>query len=182
MFTLEAAISPYAARPLSGLKEVIAMAFDKRRQRTFKELERLTKQPRYMKSSYNPYDGIFVRFGRFYATNGYIMVYCEWPELLHCGKDEWLEVACYDDDEGNHMQIPGFMPVERNLQNDAFERFYWMQNDFDPFTFNPRLMKDAMKIFEINGINPIWSCNNHQFGFSGHNDDVSINMVMVGCK
>ena len=156
------------------------MAYDKKRLQTFRELERISKPFRYLKGGYNPYGGaIYARYGRFYATNGFVMACCEWPELSYYGDDDWKEIARYLDDEGLLLQEPESESI--NLRDDTFERFYFVQGSPETFAFNPKLMRDALKIFEINNIHPIWSANGTSFMFTGHNSDVSIKVLMMGC-
>ena len=162
------------------------MAYDKKRLQTFRELERLSNPFRYLKGGYSPYDGaIYARYGRFYATNGFVMACCEWPELSHFGDGEWQEITRYVDDDGLLLAEPEsvsyFVKYYRQLDSNHFDKFYFVKGSPETFAFNPKLMRDALKIFEINNINPIWSANGTFFMFTGHNSDVSIKVLMMGC-
>lgn len=156
------------------------MAYDKKRLQTFRELERVSKPFRYLMNTANPYEGtIFARYGRFYSTNRYLLTCCEWREFSRYGEDEWCKITRYVDDDGFLLLFPEFEEI--SIPDDVFEKFFFLESSPETFAFNPKLMRDALKIFEINKINPIWSANGTSFMFTGHNSDVSIKVLMMGC-
>ena len=156
------------------------MTYDKKRQQTFRQLECIAND----KVSYNPYQGkIYCRYGRFYATNKVILACCEWPELSHCCDDEWRTVKRYNNGDGLHLEIPELAELPVSYRDDLFEKFFRHQYENDcyrQFSFNPKYMRDAMRLFEINRIFPIYSVHQNEFIFTGHKD-VSIKVLLLGC-
>lgn len=161
------------------------MTFDKKRQRTFKELVKLTKTPRYMKSSYNPLgEHVFARFGRFYATNAYILVRVDYPEFEHVADDEWMVLERFEDANGNLLETPELVPAEKQFKRDMFEQFFI--DDMCAPNQNPRvdarLFMDALNVFKINGLAPNVFSDGSCYELSAHNKEVSINAVVMGLR
>lgn len=161
------------------------MAFDKKRQRTFKELVKLTKTPRYMKSSYNPLgEHVFARFGRFYATNSYVLVYVEYPEFEHIADDEWMVLERFEDENGKLLETPELAPAEKQFKKEMFEQYFI--NDMCKPNENPpvdaRLLMDALNIFKINGLAPNIFSDGQRYELSAHNKDVSIKALVMGLR
>ena len=157
------------------------MTYGKKRQQTFRTLERIAND----KISFNPHYGkVYCRYGRFYAANKIILACCEWPELSHCGDDEWNIVERYNDSGGLLLEFPKLRKCDANYHDDLFEKFFRHQYEKDcyrQFAFNPKYMRDAMRLFEINHIFPIYSVHQNEFIFTGHNKDVSIKVLLLGC-
>ena len=161
------------------------MAFDKKRQRTFKELVKLTKIPRYIKSGYNPMgEHVFARFGRFYATNGYMIVCVEYPEFEFIADDEWMMLERFEDENGKLLETPELVPAERQFKSDMFEQFFiddmCVPNQNLPV--DARLLMDALSVFKINGLAPTVFSDGSRYELSAHNKDVSIKAVVMGLR
>lgn len=163
------------------------MAFDTKQLKTFDWLQKLgMKKVPGLKSAYNPYESyIFVRFGRFYATNGYILASMEWPEYEHAGDEGWCVIDDYKDGKGrllspvtfSNPRICGLMR-DREFE-DQFIRL-WDTQDAGPY--NPRLVSECMKPFIINNIMPYIVIGANKLEFTGHDKDVSIRVVMMGLQ
>lgn len=156
---------------------------EKKRLRTLKELQKISHNPRYMDGFYNPNeDNIYVRFGQFYAGNCYAVVVCEWADKLHDGDEAWMVLKGFEGDEFEYE------PCDRNLPDCYFKRFFftpssfsWPDHNVQP-KFNARLMREVLNVFQINGIAPNMVTDGSKFEFSGHNDDVSIQAIVMGMR
>lgn len=162
------------------------MAYDKKMLRTCKCLEKLCKPPKYInrgKSYYNErIRKVNVRFGRFYATNDYALVCVEWPEYEHAGDECWMTLHEYTDGEGN-LLIP-FVCKEMEQpfsDNKIFERCFIERCDYsEPLPVNPRLMRDVLEIFQVNGLSPVIVHDGARYELLAHSKDVSIKAVVMG--
>ena len=162
------------------------MAFDQKRSRTFKWLEKIaTKTPTGLKYAYNPYRGmILCRFGVLYAQNGYILADVRYGEFEHIGDECWMEVASYQDVNGKHLDTVEFMEAEKHPANDRLFSDMFIApcglhyDSTQPF--NPVLIAECMTPFKINDISPVIGLRDEYLEFSGHNKDVSIRVLMIG--
>jgi hypothetical protein len=157
------------------------MAFDRKKLQTLKWLRKIaTTVPSGMKTPYNSYrDDIFVRFGRFYATNGYMVACASWDENFHDGYDEWLTVKRFEDEKGHLLETLEFAPYERyDLKNDAFERFFPVpSNKRKPDYFympSPALVTLAMRGFALNDLYPTYQMTDTQVLYTAHNRDIEL--------
>lgn len=157
------------------------MASDRKKLQTLKWLRKIaTTVPSGMKTPYNPYrDDIFVRFGRFYATNGYLVACASWDENMHDGDDEWLTVRAFEDEKGHLLEALEFMPYERyGLKNDAFERFFpapMAGCRQDHFSMpSPALVTLAMRGFALNDLYPAYQMTDTQVLYTAHNRDIEL--------
>lgn len=159
------------------------MAFDMKQLRTCKELMKLSKIPKYMKSSYNPMgENIYVRFGQFYVTNSFSLVCVEWDEYQHAGDDEWKVLSRFMDNGGKLIPFE-FETAEKQRANDIFSRMFMEKVDFsEPLPVNPHLLRDVLKVFEINGLAPIMAQDDSKWELAAHNDDVSIKAIVMGIR
>lgn len=160
------------------------MAFDDSKQlRTCKELVKLSKTPRYMKTSFNPMgEFIYVRFGRFYVTNSFSIVCVEWPEYEHAGDDEWLVLSRFMNNEGKLIPFE-FETAERQRANDIFEKMFIECVDYsEQVPINAHLLRDVLKVFEINDIPPVIAHDGTKYELAAHNKDVSIKAVIMGLR
>lgn len=162
------------------------MAFDRKKLQTLKWLHKIaTTIPSGMKTVYNPYRGdIFVRFGRFYATNGYMVACASWDENLYDGGDEWLAVKRFEDEKGHLLETLEFAPYERyNLKNDAFEKFFPSPSDgCKPDYFHmpsPVLVTLAMKGFALNDLYPTYHMTDTQVLYTAHNHDIELRVACM---
>lgn len=156
---------------------------EKKRLRTLKELQKISRNPWYMDDFYNlNEDNIYVRFGQFYAGNCYAVVMCEWADKQHEGDEAWMILKGFEGDEFEYE------PCDRNLPDCYFKRFFftpssfsWPDHNVQP-KFNARLMREVLNVFQINGIAPNMVTDGSKFEFSGHNDDVSIQAIVMGMR
>lgn len=160
------------------------MAFDKKRQRTFKALIKLTKTPCYMNGYNSLGEYVFARFGRFYATNGFVLVYVEYPEFEHIADDKWMILKRFEDVNGKLLETPELAPAEKQYRRDMFERFFI--NDMCKPNENPpvnaHLLMDVLNVFKINGLAPVMYSDGSRYELSAHNKDVSIKAVVMGLR
>ena len=159
------------------------MAFDTKQLKTCKELMKLSKTPRYIKSSMNPMgNNIYVRFGQFYVTNSFSLVCVEWDEYQHAGDDEWKVLSRFMDNDGKLIPFE-FETAEKQRANDIFSRMFMEKVDFsEPLPVNPHLLRDVLKVFEINGLAPIMAQDDSKWELAAHNDDVSIKAIVIGLR
>lgn len=161
------------------------MAFDKKRQRTFKELVALTKIPRFVKSTYNPLgERVYARFGRFYASNGLILVMVEYPEFEHISDDEWMVLERYEDITGKLLEMPELSVSEKQYSKELFDQFFIKElcapNENPPV--NVRLFASILNVFKINDLTPTILSDGSKYELSAHNKDVSIKAVVMGLR
>lgn len=160
------------------------MAFDYKQLRTCKELMKLLKIPSYISrmQHHTLANAIFVRFGRFYVTNSYVLVCIEWNEYQHAGDEEWQKVSRFMDNDGKLVPFE-FETCERQFSNDFFERFFIDKVDYsEHLPVNAHLLRDVLNVFQINGINPIMEHDGSKWELSGHNNDVSIKAIVMGTR
>lgn len=165
------------------------MAFDKKRLQTFKWLEHVAnKYPVGLKNPYNPYQSkIMCKDGRFYATNGYILVCAEYPEFSRMG-DEWEQVKLYSANGNILLEYPKMELMEQHPNNPAFFRnmfFHPTMNnangDIREFHFMPDLVIEGLKGFKINKLKPGIIADSTRIQFDAHNDDLSLSVLVMGC-
>lgn len=162
------------------------MAFDRKKLQTLKWLRKIaTTMPSGMKSVYNPYrDDIFVRFGRFYATNGYMVACASWDENFHDGDDTWLTVKRFEDEKGHLLETLEYAPYERyDLKNDAFEKFFpapTAGRRQDHFHMpSPVLVTLAMRAFALNDLYPTYQMTDTQVLYAAHNRDIELRVACM---
>lgn len=139
-----------------------------------------------IKSVYNPYDKfIFVRFGRFYATNGYILASVEWPEYEHAADEGWCVVDDYKDGKGFLLSTITFdnPMVCDKMRDRIFEDCFVRQGDVHECgPYNPRLIAECMKPFIASDITVSPVIGADKIEFTGRGKDVSIRVVMMGMR
>lgn len=159
------------------------MAFDSKQLRTCKQLWKIaTAYDKYYKRS-DRLKGIFVRFGRFYATNSFCLVYVEWPEYQHEGDEQWMTLTPYGFlDENNHLKKFELEPMYNEFNtNDIFEKqFIQNYNEAGNCPVDPKLMEMVLNVFEINGLSPIIYCDGARYELSAHSKDISVKAVVMG--
>lgn len=158
---------------------------DKKQERMYKYLQTLASTiPGYLKRrhlvNYNPYKDVYCRFGRMYATNGFMIACVEYPDMV---KDRFGEY-CWETIEIRDGEFHG-TESETPDKDDIFERFfpYPTEVDFDmEAPFKSKLMIDALKPFAIYDLNVTIHQAGHYLMFSGHDKDVSIKTVLMGVR
>ena len=159
------------------------MAFDTKQLRTCKELMKLSKTPKYMKSSMNPMgNNICVRFGQFYVTNSFSLVCVEWDEYQHAGDDEWKVLSRFMDNDGKLIPFE-FETAEKQWANDIFSRMFIEKVDYsNTLQVNAHLLCDVLKVFVINDLKPIIVQDGSRYELSAHDKDVSIRAIVMGLR
>lgn len=165
------------------------MAHDMKKLKTLKWLEKLSsKRITGLREPMNPYRyNVFARFGRFYATNGYILAYVEYPEHIRAGEDEWEAIAHYQDDKGYLLpEIEYYKPeicdrMRDRIFEDVFIKSIALNWDSSQ-AFNPALIAECMQPFKINGICPSMAMLGERLEFAGHNKDISIKALVIGVR
>jgi hypothetical protein len=149
------------------------MAFDNRRLRSFKWLEDLAN-----KRGKFP---IMVYCDSIYATDEIILAKVDYPEFVGLTDYEWCKVVSYIDNDGFLKNMPDLELMERQFRSNSIfnDMFIKKQERFD-IRFDPKVFKRALKIFEINKIMPSLSTDNSRIELTGHNNDVSIRVLMMG--
>ena len=163
------------------------MAYDSKRLQMFKWLEKVALQ----KASYakgvftGRINEILTIYGDLYATNGILLAQIDYPEFEHISDFGWMKVARYVDDNGYLLETPELAETERNFRDRMFVDMFIDKWEVScGFAFDPKVMKDALKPFEIYGITPnicIYS-EYRKCELTGHNKDVSIRVLFMGVK
>ena len=164
------------------------MAYDAKRLQTFKWLEKLSHNEapylKKIKDFINPIQDICVYCGSIYATNDIILAKINYPEFEHLSDWEWSKVVAYTDDDNMLLEFPKLALRNKQFLNDRIfdDAFPGSWNNACYTCFDPRVMKDALKPFEINRINPELTTERDRVMFSGHNKDVSMRVLMMGVR
>lgn len=170
------------------------MAYDNKKLKTIKWLEKLAceSRPYNRKHKQRFADGnarlahIFARFGRMYATDSYVIAYVEYPEEIRAGECEWQVLEKYTDERGYLLPILKWQDMEKPFaDNDFMQKHFPAPTEYCDWDhvprFNPAILEFGLKPFKINGINPYMCFTSEKLILSGHNRDVSIMVVMMGC-
>lgn len=159
------------------------MAHDAKRGRVFAWLDTIAKgEARYCKSTFHP-KSIFVQYGFLYATNGIVLAEIEFPEFNDMGNDGFMIVKSFTDSNGYYLETPELEKPEVLYPIDYFKRHFI--TTLDPaaqINFNPRVLKDAMKPFEIYKLHPHMVLSDDKCELTAHNRDVSMRIMMMGVR
>lgn len=158
------------------------MAFDDKRLKTMQWLNRLScKKIAGLPASYNPYSGkIIAQYGRLYSTNGYILAAIEYAEFEHIADYGYMEVDTFEKD-GKLLELPILKEIDKQPSKGIFENMFIDRVEYNQSnTFNPYLIAECMQPFKINDISPIIIHDDMRIEFVGHNNDVSIKVIMMG--
>ena len=148
------------------------MSYDTRRLKTFKWLEDISK---------GYYLDILVYSGSLYATDSTIMVKVDYPEFSHLSDWEWSKVSRYCGDDGYLLETPELESNDHQYtDNRFFDDMFITQNHRCECVFDCKLIKKALKGFEINYINPNIAFECNRIEFTGHNADVSMRVLVMG--
>lgn len=166
------------------------MPFDTKQLRTFKWLQAIaSKPPRGCKRGVMPaiYEGnVLVRYGRFYATNGYIIACVEWPEYQHAGDECWMVVDRFTDISGRLLQSVEMSPLEayQTMKDDALHKYFPYPNDRgDGYNRHlmPSVIMQGLKGFDINNLQPGMQFTDTTVTFTAHNSDISMQVLCMLC-
>ena len=150
------------------------MAYDSRQLKTFKWLESIAKESTFP---------IMVYCGSLYATDRYILAKVDYPEFFHLSDWEWSRVTDYFDDDGFLLEEPKIEPMPRQFTNNRiFDDMFIDKLSIFDCRFNPKFMRKALKVFEINRINPNLYTSGEKVELAGHNNDVSIKVMFMGMR
>lgn len=160
------------------------MAYNEKRLRMFKWLEHIAMhQASYCKGfGYRRFADVLTIYGRFYATNGIILAEISYPEFDHVSDYGWMKVISYTDEKGYLAKTPQLAEYDGVMRDSIFaDQFIKVCEDYENgFSFNPKVLKDALKPFEIYGINPVMYVSGGKCELSGHDKEVSIRVLFMG--
>lgn len=169
------------------------MAYNNKKLKTIKWLERLACGSRPYNRKYKDWlhdnerlSHIFARFGRMYATDSYVIAYVEYPEEIRAGENEWQVLESYTDERGYLLPILKWHDMEKPFaDNDFMQKHFPAPTEYCYWEhvpkFDPAILEFGLKPFKINGIKPYMCFTSQKLILSGHNRDVSIMVVMMGC-
>ena len=159
------------------------MSYDTKRLKMFKWLEDLALSRAVYAKGVTGLDGIHVFSGNIYASNGIVLAKVNYPEFEDLSEDVWSTVECYADSKGYLLFEPLVVEKAKQPKNNRWLDEMFLNSVYpEEFPFNPRVMKDALKPFEIHGINPILAVGNGKAELAGHNREVSIRVLMMGVR
>lgn len=161
------------------------MAFNDKRLKTFKWLEHIAKDNvSYHKSSYRPFADILTIYGRLYATNGIVLAEIQYPEFEHISDNEYfMYITRYKDDDGYLLEWPEIAEYENKLRPQIFTDMFPDKHFYDSgFKFDTKVMKDALKPFEIYKLSPYMCIDGDRCMFSAHNKEVSMRVLFKGLR
>lgn len=169
-----------------GVKErKLKMAFDDKRLKMMKWLEHIAKDNvSYAKGCYRSFTDILTIYGRLYATNGIILAEIQYPEFEHISdNDFFMYVTRYKDDDGYLLEYPELAEYERKLRPRIFVDMFPDAHFYDSgFKFDTKVIKDALKPFEIYKLSPSMCIDGDRCMLSAHDKDVSMRVLLMGVK
>jgi len=150
------------------------MAYDTRQLKTFKWLESIAKESTFP---------IMFYCGSLYATDRYILAKVDYPEFYHFADYEWNRITRYFDDDGYLLKEPEIEPMARQFTDyRIFDKHFIDKLSLFDSKFDPKYMRKALKVFEINRINPNLCTSAEKIQLTGHNNDVSIKVMFMGMR
>lgn len=156
----------------------------KNKLKVFKWLDHIAKdETRYARGCYMSFRDIYTCYGRLYATNGIVLAEVTFPEYEHVSDDGFMVVHAYKDDDGNMLDTLDLVEPCREMRTGIFNDMFPDMCKFEyGFKFNPQVMKDAIKPFDIYGLRPIMSFDGDMCVMSAHNREVSIRVLFMGVR
>lgn len=160
------------------------MAYDTKRLKTFKWLEKLANNSaRYSKGAYNSISSILACYGRFYATNGIILA-----EVGVYGVRSYRRLRFHArlkicDSNGFLLEFPELAEPIRNYRSGMFTDI--MNGDISyeaPFKVNPAVMTDALYPFKLYDIPAYQYMMGDMCMLSGHDNDISLRVLLAGMR
>ena len=159
------------------------MAYDTKQLRTFKWLDDIAKSKQKYASKFARLRDVYVYCGSLYATNEIVLAKVDYPEFEHLSDWTWSKIIRFCDDRALLLKEPQIEELAKKFPDHRyFDRFF--DDEFRPLevSINPKVLKDGLKGFEINGINPIVYTSENKVFLMGHNKDVSFKVVMMGTR
>ena len=160
------------------------MAFDTKRGRVLQWLDKLAEgNARYCKPLTSHPRSILTLYGRLYATNAIILAEVQYPEFEHISDYGWMKVDSFFDDNGYYLEFPTLAEPDY-VYHDKYLSDMFIDKIVPTvdFKFDVRVMKDALKPFEIYGIKPNMVISDSKCELTGHNKDVSMRVMMMGVR
>lgn len=160
------------------------MAYDTKRLKTFKWLEKLANNSaRYSKYVYNSIPYILTCYGRLYATNGIVLAEVEYPEFEHISDYGFMRVERFCDSSGFLLEVPDLAEPIRNYRDGMFTDIMNGDISYDaPFKVNPAVMTDALYLFKLYDIPAYQDMMGDRCMLSGHDNDISMRVLLMGMK
>ena len=162
------------------------MAHDAKRGKMFKWLlDTAHNKRKYAKAVYNGINDIYTIYGRLYATNGILLAEIQYPEFEHLSDDGWMVVDEIVGDDGYYLETPRVHQSLRNWDDRYLSKMFLRPDEIQTpveFLFDASVMKDALKPFEIYGINPCLTIAAYKAELTGHDKEVSIKIMFMGVR
>lgn len=160
------------------------MAYDTKRFKMFKWLEKLAgNTARYSKGAYNSIPHILTCYGRLYATNGIVLAEVSYPEFEHLSDYGFMRVERFCDSSGFLLEVPELAEPIRDYRDRMFSDMFDGPVDAEqPFKFNSSVMVDALYPFKLYGIPAYQYLMPEKCMLSGHDEDVSLRVLMMGMR
>ena len=164
------------------------MAFDDKRLRMMKWLEHIAKgNVSYAKGCYRSFTDILTIYGRLYATNGIVLAEIQYPEFEHISDNDCFmyvtRYSQYKDGAWYLLEYPDLAEYERNLRPRIFTDMFPDKHFYDGgFKFDTKVMRDALKPFEIYKLSPDMCIDGDKCGLAAHNEDVSMRVLFMGLR
>lgn len=162
------------------------MAFDSKRLHTFKWLESIASScSSYCKTYFPRFPEIMVRNGSIYATNEIVLARLDYFEFEHLSDYVWSNITSYTDEDGLLLPIPFIEKREKQFfNNEIFDQYLNLLGEtiiqVNEKPIDCRVLEHGLKGFKINGISPLVYTYYDRILLCGHNEDVSMHVVMMG--
>lgn len=159
------------------------MSYDNKRMKMFKWLEDLSFGRAVYSKGAIGLDGIHVFSGNIYASNGIILAQVNYPEFEHLSDDVWSTIEGYTDSRGYLLQTPIIIEKAKQPKNNRWLSDMFIDHIYpEEFLFDSRVMRDSLKPFDIYGIKPLLAIGNGKAELTGHTQEVSIRILMMGVR
>lgn len=181
-------ISPTVSAHGEKERKLRKMAFDDKRFKMMKWLEHIAKDNvGYAKFCYRSFTDILTIYGRLYATNGIILAEIQYPEFEHISDNDCFMYVTryseYKDGAWYLLEYPELAEYERELRPRIFTDMFPDRHFYDEgFAFDTKVMKDALKPFEIYKLSPSMCIDGDRCMLSAHDKDVSMRVLLMGVK
>ena len=158
------------------------MAYDDKQLKTFKWLQDLANNRHaYAKDFINSTPYIYVYCESIYATDSVILadISYNYPQVYT--NYEWGKIEQFTDAGGFLLEEPVVTILERQFNDHRFfSKFFDTECSYPDCSFDTRVVKQALKVVEINKISPVICSVDKGLCFMGHNHDISIRVLAMG--
>lgn len=161
--------------------------YDKRKLRTIDHLVNVVSKRPVGKTVYTNhrfFNSVFARFGEWFATNGYILACVEYRDEIVTGQFEWQKLGAYKVN-GKLLHPIEWEDSEYPKRDRYFSDMFIAPNALHyewGIPFDPKLISDALKLFSINDLKPIFAFQDEKLELSAHNREVSIRILVMGMR